>query len=374
MPSDLTLGIVCTSAGFGGLEMYTLQMAIAFQRNGWKVFMLLNAQSRLYEQAKHHFPVKTLQDFESRKNSASLIKKWNRDGAIPLFFTTFNKDIQALSGYKRWFHKSAKIVYQQHMKVGVRKKDIIHRLRYQMLDKWITPLAYLRAETLRYTTVPDSKICMVPVGIDIEKLARASYSQQAARSALSLPEDALIIGVLGRVDPKKGQDFLIKSIAALRAEGDFHLLIMGNVTEHEGDEWMREIKRLVASLGVAHLVHFRPYQESVQLFYYAIDVFAMPSHGETYGLVTLEAMYFKKPVIGVDTDGTRALLENGKYGWLHPLEDLAAFKTQLFQVINNTAITQQKVQAAYEQVLQQYRFESTVELLDAALKELLFKK
>jgi len=88
----------------------------------------------------------------------------------------------------------------------------------------------------------------------------------------------------------------------------------------------------------------------------------------------LEAMYFKKPVIGVDTDGTHALLENGKHGWLYPLEDLAVFKAQLFQVINNTALTQQKVQAAYEQVLQQYRFESTVELLDAALKQVIFKK
>ncbi|HTN47143.1 MAG TPA: glycosyltransferase family 4 protein [Flavipsychrobacter sp.] len=365
------IGIVCTSPGFGGLEMYTLELAQALKQLGWEVKLLLNEKSNLYGHSRELFDAVTIQRYAKEKNTASVIRKWNKTENCSLLFTPYNKDIKPLAIYKRFSGKNIRIVYQQHMKVGVRKRDFIHRLRYNMLDLWITPLEYLRQETLEKTTIPDRKIRIVPVGLELDKFQNVDISQSSARTQLELPADAFIIGVLGRVDPKKGQDFLIKAVASLKSKSAVHLLIMGDVTAYEGNDWLQYLHQLVKENGLEHRVHFRSYQQEVLLFYKAIDVFAMSSHGETYGLVTLEAMYCGRPVIGVNTDGTKALLEGGKFGWLYNLDDLESFSRQLSYIMQQPEETKEKIKQAKQHVANQYQFSYTASAMDAILSELL---
>lgn len=365
------IGIVCTSPGFGGLEMYTLQLAQSLSKKGWEVFFLLNEKSKLYEYAKPHFSTSSVQDFHKEKNSASLIHQWNKQHQLRLIFTPYNKDIQPLSAYKRLYNRKLKLVYQQHMKVGVKKRDLIHRLRYNMLDLWITPLEYLKQETLEKTTVKEENIRIVPVGLAFEKFPHTVLSKEGARRKLNLPQEVFLIGILGRIDPKKGQDFLIKALASLKEEIPVHLLIMGAATAHEGDAWMQHLHTLVAQYSTTERVHFQPYQQDVSLFYSAIDVFAMASHGETYGLVTLEALYFEKPVTGVDTDGTKALLENGRLGWLHKLEDIETFGKHLHTIIHYPQQATEKTALAKKTVTEHYDFELTVTEMENLFIQLL---
>lgn len=364
------LGIVCTSPGFGGLEMYTLQLAQSLLKKEWQIFFLLNEKSKLYFLAKREFPVSSIQEYQKEKNKASVIKKWNKQHRLNLIFTPYNKDIKPLSFYKRFYNRKIKLIYQQHMKVGVKKQDLIHRLRYNMLDLWITPLDYLKQETITKTTVAEDKIRIIPVGLSFEKFQHATITKEEAREKLGLPQNVFLIGILGRIDPKKGQDFLIKSIAALKSEQPVHLLIMGAITDHEGDDWMNHLQSLIVQHAIKDHIHFRPYQEDVVLFYKAIDVFAMPSHGETYGLVTLEALYFEKPVIGVNTDGTKALLENGRLGWLHNPEDIDEFKLQLFSIIHHPQQAKEKTLLARQTVMEHYDFETTVKKMNTAFTQL----
>src|SRR5690606_13407321 len=111
-----------------------------------------------------------------------------------------------------------KLVYQQQMKVGVNKRDLIHRLRYNMLDLWISPLPYLKEETIARTHVPAGKIAMIPLGVDAEAILNTPVTRVDARKYLDLPQDAHILGVLGRIDPQKGQDFAIRALAHLKKE------------------------------------------------------------------------------------------------------------------------------------------------------------
>jgi glycosyltransferase involved in cell wall biosynthesis len=131
------------------------------------------------------------------------------------------------------------------------------------------------------------------------------------------------------------------------------------------------LQQLIEEKQMTARVHFRPYQKEVQTFYQAIDVFAMASHGETYGLVTLEAMYFQKPVIGVNTDGTKALLEDGKLGWLYELEDINEFQQQLQTIFNHPKATEEIVAKAHRQIVAKYVFENTVREMDALFKNYL---
>lgn len=365
-----SIGIICTSPGFGGLEMNTLKFANYLQNAGWKVRLLLNGDSITHQRAKDYISdIQTIQNFGgTQRASASIIKKWLSSTPVQILLTPFNKDIAAISNYKRFKNRKVKLVYQQHMKVGVKKKDIIHTLRYNMLDLWISPLEYLKQETIDKTSVKENKIVVIPFGLESTKFLATDLTKDAARSQMNLPQDVFLIGVLGRIDPKKGQDFLIRALTELPE--NHHLIIAGDSTPGEGDAYLNRLHELVKKHALENRVHFIKSQKDVVQFYKALDVFAMLSHGETYGMVTLEAMLFGVPVIGVNTDGTAELLQHGKLGWLHELEDVKGFCEQL-QVIKQSAKTKALLQFAKEEVLNNFSFEKAMRETDSVLSNLL---
>jgi len=367
------IGIVCTSPGWGGLELNTLRLARWLCEAGWKVHLITSGNTPLHLYAADAASsVQVFSEHGLPKKSARLriMNAWIRRYKIRVLFVPFNKDISAASLYKRFYDNDIGLVYQQHMQVGVRKRDLIHTLRYAMIDVWIAPLQYLKAETLRLTHVKEKRIEVIPFGIETELFRASSWDRDSARAALSLPPDAWIIGVLGRLDPKKGQDLVIHALKQLHDAGqkDYQVLLMGSTTIHEGDAFSKILHDLVLEYGLEQHVHFRPYADDVMVFYKSIDVFAMPSHGETFGMVTVEAMAAGVPVVGTDRDGTRELLGEGRYGFLFEREDVAGCVSQIEAV---RAHPKEKTVAARTYALTEFSHERMVARIGQVLNELL---
>ncbi|MEI8279304.1 MAG: glycosyltransferase family 4 protein [Bacteroidota bacterium] len=370
------IGIVCTSTGFGGLEMNTLKLAQWLQDAGWQVRMLLNEQGETFNRAEAYCKdIASVQDIGEKtlnKPNATIIKQWLKENNVSILFTPYNKDIAALSNYKRFKNKHVKLVYQQHMKVGVKKRDLIHTLRYNMLDSWISPLQYLKQETIRNTRVPANKISIIPFGLEANKYIHNNITKAEARKQLNISENVPLIGLLGRIDPKKEQKFLIQAIDHLKKhyQLDYQLIIMGSVTPNEGDAYINSLNALVNGLGLQDKVHFRDFVADVAPFYKGIDVFAIPSSGETFGMVTIEAMASGCPIIGTNKDGTQELLEHGKLGYLYEYNDLDGFCKQL-QSLNQNKQLAIMVQEAEEAVQHHYTKEVMCEKLNTLLYGLL---
>jgi D-inositol-3-phosphate glycosyltransferase len=372
MKQDL-FGILCFSPGNGGLEINTVRLAVWMQAAGWKVQLLLQEGTALHKKAvEAGLPVTSVPGNASARQQIQAIKHWVTTYHIPLLFLPFNKDLKIAARYKRYTNRAIKLVYQQHMQVGVKKRDLIHTLRYKMLDAWISPLEYLRQETLEKTRVPASKIHVVPFGFDPRTFQQSDWTRVTARKAFNLPEATLIIGVLGRLDPKKGQDLVVKGIHQLREKHqlDCHLLLVGDATINEGDAYSRQLKQLIDDLGLQHKVHMKAYQPDVMQFFRAIDIFAMPSHGETFGMVTLEAMAAGVPIVGTRTDGTREILQDGKFGYLFPLNDVDAFCTSILAVTNHQDI-HQLLAAASREVQDTYLHQDMCRKIGQVIKSLL---
>jgi D-inositol-3-phosphate glycosyltransferase len=366
-----TLSIICSSPGYGGLEMNTLKLAKLLTEKGWKTRLLVNDKSRMAAEGKAQgLTITTLKKLGASKPNAFVIKKWMQDNPADILFTPYNKDIAALSFYKLLFNRRIKLVYQQHMKVGMPKRDLIHTLRYRSLDLWISPLGYLKDETLQNTRMKAEKIITIPLGIEPKRFA-IPLGQEAARLQLGLPQHAFIIGVLGRIDPKKGQDFLIRSMPAVAQKlPSAQLLIMGDVTPYEGDSYLQSLHRLTEKLGLKNRVIFMPGKQEVIPFYKALDVFAMPSHGETYGMVTLEAMASGTPVVGVNREGTKELLQSGMLGWLHNLDDEAGFVNHILAIADGEGVAK-RTAAARAEVETHYSQAHMITRMDEALRNLL---
>jgi D-inositol-3-phosphate glycosyltransferase len=374
-----SIGIVCTSPGFGGLEMNTLKLAENLREQGWKVRLLVSNKSRMAEKATGYADdVCVVQDFKKSgkgRSSLSVLKHWLVEEPVDILFTPYNKDIPAISSYKRFRDRKVKFVYQQHMKIGVNKRDPIHTFRYNMIDLWISPLEYLRRETLKRTRVTEGKIVVIPFGLETSIFESSSITRAEARRQLDLPADGFIIGVLGRIDPKKGQDFLVRALQNLRQHGqtDVHLLIMGDVTAHEGDGFRDRVIGLIDKSGMTSFVHLRSFNPEVMLFYKAIDVFAMSSHGETFGMVTIEAMAVGIPVIGVGRDGTKEIIGNAESGYLHELEDIEGFIKSVYTIREGGDALAAVLAHAKEEVRLKYTAEKANADINRTLTNLLDK-
>lgn len=367
-----TFGIACFSPGFGGLEMNTLRLAQWMQERGWKVPLLLRTGTAMHAKAlEAGLDVSTIPEHAIVFGQAKALSPWIKKQVLSIVLFPFRKDLKAAAFYKYYFNRKIKIIYQQHMQVGVYKRDPLHTLRYAAVDAWISPLEYLKEETIAKTRVPAAAIHILPFGLDLAPFEQHSWTQASAREALHLPQAKKIIGVLGRIDPKKGQDLVIKGIHELKEKHSraYDLLLVGDATLNEGDAYSMELKKLVTKYQLDDRIHFRAYQPDVLQFFSAIDVFAMPSHGETYGMVTLEAMAAGVPVVGTDKDGTKELLKDGKLGYLFPKDDVAAFCKAIIEVEENESLPQ-LLQQAQEEVRNYYSKEEMCAGLEMVLSQL----
>jgi D-inositol-3-phosphate glycosyltransferase len=172
-----------------------------------------------------------------------------------------------------------------------------------------------------------SRIAIVPPGVDLE-LFRPIPCEQA-RSTLGLPPDHHMVLFVGRIQPIKGIDNLIRAMALVleRRPGlrnRVSLSIIGGHGDPATDGELMRLKDLRESLGVGDLVTFLGSrdQDTLVNYYNAASVVVAPSHYESFGMVALEAMACGTPVIASDVGGLSLNIADGYNGYLVPQGDV----------------------------------------------------
>jgi glycosyltransferase involved in cell wall biosynthesis len=149
------------------------------------------------------------------------------------------------------------------------------------------------------------------------------------RERLDIPADAPVVGMVGRLSPFKGQEELIRAAGILRSRfPGLRVVISGRDTDesmwtHGGGETSTRavLERVRAELGLDAVVDFTGFNASAAEVYGASDVVALPSHEEPFGLVVVEAMLARKPVVSCNSGGVPEIITHGEHGLLVPPKD-----------------------------------------------------
>ena len=146
--------------------------------------------------------------------------------------------------------------------------------------------------------------------------AVAPARRRSARAALGLDGRPALLFV-GRIQPLKGADLAVRTLAALDDPAAV-LLIVGGPSGPGGATELERLHELVYSLGLADQVRFVPPQPHERLagFYRGVDVCLVPSRTESFGLVALEAAACGTPVVAASVGGLRSLVDDGTTGFL----------------------------------------------------------
>lgn len=168
------------------------------------------------------------------------------------------------------------------------------------------------ALVVHYSASPE-KISVVPCGVNLEQFKVLDKAQ--ARQYLGLGNGKIVLCV-GRIDPLKGVDKLIKSLPYLRGIPGLRLVVIGG-----GEDSQREIGqlgKLASDLETEDAVTFLGLVKHEQLpyFYNAADVCVVPSYYESFGLVALESLACGTPVVATDVGNHQKIIRQGETGYV----------------------------------------------------------
>ena len=213
--------------------------------------------------------------------------------------------------------------------------------------------------------VPDEKVSVIHYGIEPE---RFSQSQSDLKQQWVL-EDKLVIGAIGRLEPRKGHDCLLHAMAELKKiVPGVSLVIAG----HDPWGYGKELRSLIDRLDLRKEVRLVGFQSDIAAFLSAIDVFAFATQSEGFGQVVIEAMAAGKPVVASKIPPLTEIVRDGETGLLVNPDNPQAFANAIGWLVTHPEQAQQMGRRGRERVYSHFTaqrmVDETLSLYSALLK------
>lgn len=188
-----------------------------------------------------------------------------------------------------------------------------------------------------YDACPDNVFVVSP-GVDL-RTYKVNGGKQSARLKLSIPSEQLMLLFVGRIQPHKGPEVLIRAVAEMiehtpMLRSKLRAVIMGGPSGN-GSREPERLEALAKFLGVSDIVEFSPPvpHEELSDWYRAADLVCVPSYSESFGLVALEAQACGTPVVATAVGGLRAAVADGISGVLVDGHNPKAWSATLMRLL-----------------------------------------
>jgi glycosyltransferase involved in cell wall biosynthesis len=201
-----------------------------------------------------------------------------------------------------------------------------------------------------------SKTITVTPGVDINRFKPKESDSK---------NEILFVGGLSRAERYKGLEYLLSAVSRIKRNiGDIKLTVVG-----DGD-YVRNYKRLCKSLGIMQNVEFKGILTGRELVeqYQKSNVSVQPSLSESFGIVLLEAMACKKPVIGSNIEGIPYIIENGKNGLIVPPKDIDALAEAIIKILTHPELAQEMGEEGYKKVIKNFTWDVQVAKTNSILR------
>jgi glycosyltransferase involved in cell wall biosynthesis len=202
--------------------------------------------------------------------------------------------------------------------------------------------------------VPQERIYTVLNASEPEVFDPARVQGGHLRRALDLSPETPLIGIVARVMFWKGHHDLIEALALVRAElPAVQLAIVGHedLASQSGVEYSRRLRGRIAELGMEDCVRWVGWREDTPEVMADLDILAVPSWEEPFGLVVTEAMAMERPVVGYASGALPEIITSGMEGLLVPAGDTRALADALITLLKDPARRMQMGRLGRERVL-----------------------
>ena len=261
---------------------------------------------------------------------------------------------------------------------------------FLFIERWLARLATDRLIVVsrqqsieigdKFRVGRQGQIKVIPLGLDLGMFAEHSSRRAKFRHELCVPDDAILIGIVGRLTEIKTHEMCLNVVARLKAtdpacrrQGAVRFIVIGDGSLRRSLEAQRQ------SLELEHDVIFVGGRKDPEYFYPALDVVALTSRNEGTPLTLIEAMANARPVVATSVGGVVDLLgdvvEDGPYkvclrGISVPADDEEAFVAALSRIIRDRSLRQELGERGLEFVEVNYSKERLFEDIKTLYSEL----
>lgn len=242
----------------------------------------------------------------SRISATLKISELTRTGKFDLVHA--NEAHAVTSAWLARAHRRVPFVISRRVGYPIRNSKLA-RSRYEAAAR-ILPISGWVAERLAASGIRKESLTVVYEGVAIPRLPPSEVRHEA-RALWGVADDSPLLGCAGVLLPDKGQDLLIRVLAALRTEFPAAKLLLAG----DGPDKSR-LEKLAKQLGVSDAVIFAGFVTAMDPVYAALDLFLFPSRFEGLGTSLLAAMSYAVPAIAFSCCAFGEIIEDGKSGLL----------------------------------------------------------
>lgn len=342
--------------------MFSLETARKLADKGMNVKILCTENSRLFKEAELK-GFETLPYFGKNKNILSSIiklKKYLKNSPADVIHSNHSHDLWVLTPALKRARTNTKLFLTKHMASGVKKNDLLHKYLYKRLDAVFAISTYIQQSLKNTTPVPEEKIILLPVGIDINRFQRNRFESNNVKKEIGLPENKLIIGMVGRMTPGKGHEEFLEAAKILNGkyEDKIYFLVVGSASYGE-EEYEKGIKAMANKLNLSN-IKFVGHTEIPEKTMTAIDILSFPSHDESFGRVLLEAMALEIPTAASGYAGVLDITIENESGLLFKPKDAKSQAEALEKLITGKELRNRFANAGRKRAEDVFTFDTMI--------------
>jgi D-inositol-3-phosphate glycosyltransferase len=199
-----------------------------------------------------------------------------------------------------------------------------------------------KAAIVDYCAINPEKVSVVPPGVDLGHFRPMSQRQSREHLGYGVEKNILFVG---RLEPLKGLDILLRAVASLENSGAISLNVVGG---DENSEEKQRLQELARRMKLTKSVRFigSVSQSELPVHYAAADICVLPSHYESFGLAALEAAACGRPVVASEVGGLPVIVQNGSTGFLVPPKQSDIMAERLCELLDDDMLRSRMGSAA----------------------------
>lgn len=378
LPPKARLLVVCLSRSWGGLEQVAFSDALEAAKKAVPVRLLCYNDSPIHrfylqsEEAKRFVVVETMEGKPRNHFDFGLRARLRKNIANGINVMHLHQP-SLLSSVVPWIwnFKHVGLIVTRHIQSDHRKRDLYHRILYSRIDAMLVMSEALRENVLKTHAIPERRVRVVPLGLDFERFDSMRVDGRTLRVHWAGDSGRRLVGVVGRLDPAKGQKTFLQAAATLLRNWDREVskcppplfVLVGEETRGGEQGFLAELYALVEEFHIQTSVVFAGFQPNIPQVMASLDLVVMPSREETFGLVAIEALAMGTPVI-VSTGGSANEIvgANEEYGFKVRPEDAFALQKRIHQGLLEYSDLKARALLGQSKVREKYSKENRVKV------------
>lgn len=381
LSSELHVLVVMISKAWGGLEQTALADVRLLMQAGFKVSLLVRENSPIDHAVKMESPqIRLTYCAENVRNyfDGGLWRQLRHfidvEGVNLVHCHQTSLLGAVVPALVRRPHVA--LVVSRHILNSHNKRDPFHAILYRRVDYMLVLSQTMRRNLATTFPVPEKKLRIVNLSIDLDRFNPNIVEGRGVREQWGFPKDGFLVGLVGRLDPMKGQDLMIKAIAqAKKSCPELYGVMVGNETPGLDGRYLKEIQESIRQLHLEESILVQPARKEVPEVMAALDLFVMPSWSEAFGLVALEAMAMGIPcILGRGGSAEEMAVQSGAL--LVKPQDAYDLARTIIRVRNNPNLANEMRRRGRDYVMQNHskniRLQKTLEVYARCYRRRIF--